>query len=89
MKLHIKRNHKIMLLPTIYEQVAVVIKELRKIREKRKISQEEMAAMMNTSVSAVSRLENYNGKSPKKLPRLDTIDAYALSLNSEIFIMYK
>ena len=61
-------------------------KELIKLRLKEGKTQEQVAAIMGTKKSNISRLENVNSKSS---PKLSTIEEYAKVAGFEIEINFK
>jgi len=61
-------------------------KQLIKIRKEAGITQEELAELLHTQKSNISRLENVNSKIS---PKLSTIESYAKALGFKIEIQFK
>jgi len=72
-------------LKTINPEQTYILQDLAKARQQLKLTQADVAEKMNTTASAIARLEGGGGKR-KHSPSLRTLFAYADALNCEIKI---
>ncbi len=66
-----------------YNELPDLLRQLVTIRRKAKITQAQVAAAMNTTASAVARLESGGGKK-KHSPSIRTLTLYAAALGCGI-----
>ena len=65
------------------DEIPSIIKELTIERRSKKMTQSEIAEKMNTTASAIARLESGGGKK-RHSPSLRTLESYAKAIDSKI-----